>query len=171
MVPICVVEDGVLFSMKCHECGDEYISDKKIWEKAEEDLRALRGTSPWITEAPDLNLPLKYTGGSKKVGIKYDSDKPRFSLFRKTMAREIAQIVDILTMGAKKYFDDNWINVGMEDESRTRYLDAFERHYSEHLLGNLYDDESGKLHLAHAAVNIMFMLYVLNEDIERNSDV
>lgn len=123
-----------------------------------------------IMKCPDPNIPLKYTGGSEKTGIKYDNGKPRFSLFRKTMAREIAQIVDILTMGAKKYLDDNWINVGMEDESRTRYLDAFERHYSEHLLGNLYDKESGQLHLAHAAVNIMFMLYILNEDIERGEN-
>lgn len=92
----------------------------------------------------------------KKVeGVKYDQGKPRLSLPLVETPYAFQELGTMLTFGADKYGVGNWLKVPNKEE---RYLDALMRHLSSHCRGNKLDDESGKLHLAHAAVNLMFLL-------------
>lgn len=87
----------------------------------------------------------------KTQGVKYDSDKLRFDLIPTSPMEEI---VKVFTMGAMKYKDRNW-EKGMK---WSRPLAALERHLHSFKSGEDFDQESGLLHLAHVAVNAMFLL-------------
>lgn len=86
------------------------------------------------------------------VGNKDDAGKPRYSL---VPADAMAQFVDVLTFGAKKYGDHNWQQVpNLQD----RYYDALQRHLTAYRAGDELDDESGLHHLAHAMCCVAFMM-------------
>lgn len=87
-------------------------------------------------------------------GIKYDSDKVRYDLVEPQFLKMVAEV---LTIGAKKYADDNWKKV---ENKRARYTAATMRHFEDWRMGNIYDDESGLPHLAHAACNLMFLIWI-----------
>lgn len=78
----------------------------------------------------------------------------------------VEQIVDILTYGAEKYGAESWKTV---KDAKDRYFAALMRHLVEYKKGNILDSESGKSHLAHAATNAIFLLWL--EDNEYVSDV
>ena len=89
----------------------------------------------------------------QKQGIKYDSNKPRFSLLP---LDEIWDVVDVLEYGAKKYAPDNWKYAIMEDETNNRYYDACLRHLKAWKNGEILDTESGLPHLSHAICCLLF---------------
>ena len=85
--------------------------------------------------------------------LKYDTDKPRWSLLP---FKQVEQVVDVLTIGAKKYDDDNWKTVTpMYD----RYFSACMRHLAAWRCGERKDPETGKSHLAHAVCCILFLMW------------
>lgn len=84
-------------------------------------------------------------------GVKYDGDKPKWSLIPKGV---LAQVVEVLTYGSKKYTPDNWMYV-----EKSRYYDALLRHVDAFHSGEKVDPESGKHHLAHALCCLMYMLW------------
>lgn len=86
------------------------------------------------------------------VGVKYDSDKPQWSL---VPFKAMTQVVDVLTYGARKYAPDNWKKV---PDARRRYIDAAFRHLSAYVSGEKNDSETGKSHLAHAMCCLLFLL-------------
>lgn len=88
-----------------------------------------------------------------KEGMKFDTGKPRWTLLP---WKQIEQIVEILTFGAKKYADNNWQKV---ENSRERYFDAMQRHLIAWFGGEKTDPESGKSHLAHAGCNLLFLMW------------
>lgn len=95
----------------------------------------------------------------KKIGVKYDSDKPQWSLVPWTA---LSQVVDVLTYGAKKYAPDNWKKV---PNARQRYVDAGFRHFTAYVGGEKNDSETGMSHLAHAMCCLLFLLaFDLGED-------
>ena len=83
-----------------------------------------------------------------KVGIKADQDKPRLGLVLVEVPHAFEKLGTLLGFGADKYAVGNWDKVP-EGEMR---------HLTQHHKGEKVDPESGELHLAHAAVNIMFLL-------------
>lgn len=85
------------------------------------------------------------------IGIKFDSNKPRFSLIDVNFLNDI---IDVLEFGAKTYGDFNWQHV----EPR-RFEDALYRHYSKRLSGEIIDPDTGKPHTAHIAANAMFLAW------------
>lgn len=89
---------------------------------------------------------------AQPLGVKYDSDKPKWSLIPKGV---VGQVVEVLTFGAKKYSPDNWMYVPQE-----RYYDALNRHLDAWHNGETRDPETGKHHLAHALSCLMFMLWL-----------
>jgi len=91
-------------------------------------------------------------------GIKYDNEKPRWSLLP---FREVREVVEVLTMGAAKYSDDNWKHVTPNKE---RYFSAAMRHLTAWFGGEKIDTESNKSHLAHAICCLLFMMWKDNED-------
>lgn len=86
-------------------------------------------------------------------GMKFDSGKTEWSLLP---WKQVEKIVKVLEFGAKKYDKNNWQKVGNSDN---RYSNATMRHLLAHMNGEKKDPESGLSHLAHAACNILFMMW------------
>lgn len=84
---------------------------------------------------------------------KADGGKLRLSLLLDGMPKAIKAVAAVLTYGAQKYEAHSWKGVDM-----SRYEDAKERHNIDRRNGELFDAESGLLHLAHEACNSLFLL-------------
>lgn len=93
-----------------------------------------------------------YEHRSACQGAKADAGKPRWSLLP---WRAMRDVVAVLEYGARKYAPDNWRTVRPFQE---RYGDALLRHVVAYAEGEERDPESGLPHLAHAAVNCLFLL-------------
>lgn len=100
-------------------------------------------------------------------GEKFDAGKLRMSLVPPEALIEIAKV---LTFGENKYPKRNNWRFGM---AWSRPLDAAYRHINKWQRGEIIDDESLEHHLAHAIVNLMFLLvyemHELGEDDVRNT--
>ena len=90
---------------------------------------------------------------TEEIGIKYDNDKLRLDLIDYNQINKLAYI---LTMGAKKYQDNNWQKV---EPFNDRYFAALLRHLFAWKNGQKIDNESKKSHLDHAFCNIMFLMW------------
>jgi len=93
---------------------------------------------------------------TKEVGIKYDSEKPDYSLLAPDALEEL---VKVLTYGANKYSRDNWKQL---TDANNRYFAASMRHMWALRRGEELDPESGLSHIAHAMASMMF-LFELNK--------
>ena len=86
------------------------------------------------------------------IVIKYDGQKLRFDLVD---AESLQEIVKALTYGAKKYNDTNYKTL---EKPLERYFAASQRHLWQWKAGKKTDKESGLNHLAHACVNLLFLM-------------
>lgn len=91
----------------------------------------------------------------KNTGIKFDSEKPDYSLIPPYAIDELAKV---LTHGKNKYARDNWRYL---TDAYVRYFAAAQRHMWAMQRGEMYDPESGLHHAMHAAA-CMFFLYELS---------
>ena len=82
--------------------------------------------------------------------LKHDHGKPRYSLVPPLALEGVA---NVLTFGAEKYEANSWQMV----EDHSRYMDALIRHLEAVRKGETHDEESGIHHMAHVAVNAMFL--------------
>lgn len=91
----------------------------------------------------------------EEIGIKNDfkDSKLRWDLLPLDV---IEKVVEIYTFGAKKYKENSWQNL---PNGYQRYKAALFRHIVAYEKGEVYDSESGYMHLAHAAWNAIAMLY------------
>jgi hypothetical protein len=97
-------------------------------------------------------------------GIKYDGDKPDYSL---VPFQAMDEVVKVLTYGAAKYDRFNWEKV----EPR-RYQAAALRHISAYMQGEKIDPESGINHLAHAACSLLFLTdFDLKEGVYKTPEI
>lgn len=94
----------------------------------------------------------------EQEGVKYDTDKPMMDLMPPLMELETAKV---LTVVAVKYSPDNWRKV---PDLRRRYIAAAKRHINAISRGEVYDDETGLHHAAHAACCLMFLGEIELED-------
>jgi len=85
-------------------------------------------------------------------GVKFDNGKMRMDLIPAEMIEALATI---LTHGAKKYDDNNW----MKGLSFRRVWGALIRHLMSYRRGEYIDPESGYPHLWHAFCNLGFLIY------------
>jgi hypothetical protein len=92
--------------------------------------------------------------GELTTGRKYDNDKLRWDLLP---IETIESVVEVFTMGAKKYDDNNWQLV---ENGNERYYAAMMRHITEWRKGNKIDSESGLNHLSHAMCNLVFLMWL-----------
>lgn len=86
-----------------------------------------------------------------QTGVKFDEGKPRADLLP---SDSLWAVSEILSFGAAKYGDRNWEH-GM---GWGRLLGATFRHLFKFAIGEDYDAESEKLHLAHAACCVLMLL-------------
>jgi hypothetical protein len=87
-------------------------------------------------------------------GMKYDQGKLRYSLIP---TRATQGMAEVLTFGAKKYAPNSWQTV---PNGKARYLDALIRHLEAYRAGEVYDKESGIMHLAHLLTNTAFLIHL-----------
>lgn len=92
---------------------------------------------------------------------KFDNDKLRYDL---VPPKSLEKVVKILTLGSKKYNDNNWVKC----DSLMRYYAAAQRHLNAWANNEDVDIESSETHLAHAACCLMFMMEI--QDINKNAD-
>ena len=85
--------------------------------------------------------------------FKADGGKPNPLLLEKGCPRALMAINRVLDYGAQKYEAHSWQRVEVE-----RYDAAARRHRISRDIGEERDTESGLLHLAHEATNILFQL-------------
>lgn len=90
---------------------------------------------------------------NKQEGAKHDGGKPRMDLLPYEAESQIAAV---LAFGAAKYDDHNWKN-GI---NYSRLIAAAKRHIGQYNSGIDVDEESGLSHIAHAAANLMFLLWM-----------
>lgn len=91
-------------------------------------------------------------------GLKYDGGKVRFGLLP---ARALGWIARALEYGAAKYRLGNWVHLSSPDDL-ARVREALRRHVlaaTDPCEPELYDPESHLPHMAHAAANVIFLLY------------
>lgn len=86
----------------------------------------------------------------KGTGLRYNSGKLRYDLVNYQAHRDM---VKVLTIGAEKYFDRSWEG-GL---SWTSVIASLKRHLAAIEAGEDYDQETGCLHIAHAACNVHFL--------------
>ena len=84
-------------------------------------------------------------------GKKFDCGKVRVDLLPSESLFEVAKV---LGFGADKYGEHNW-RKGM---AWSRLYAAAQRHMMKWNAGETHDEESGMNHLAHACVNLLFLL-------------
>tara|TARA_B100001093_G_scaffold203513_1_gene195540 strand:- start:1866 stop:2225 length:360 start_codon:yes stop_codon:yes gene_type:complete len=89
---------------------------------------------------------------SKNGGIKFDDDKPDYSLIP---PNALDDVVKVLTIGAKKYDRHNWKKLDNIDD---RYFAAAQRHMWALMKDEELDPETGEHHAAHAICCMMFLL-------------
>lgn len=102
-----------------------------------------------------FNLSAPYSNKPENdptLGRKFDAIKDRWDLLPWDAA---AEIVKVLTFGARKYAPNNWKYV---DQARDRYFAALQRHMSAWWGGERLDPETGLSHLAHAGCCLLFLL-------------
>jgi hypothetical protein len=85
-------------------------------------------------------------------GQKFDENKPEYGLIPPYALEELAVV---LTAGANKYARENWRFV---PEAKRRYFDAMQRHLWAWKRGEIFDPETGRPHLGHAAACLFFLL-------------
>ena len=100
---------------------------------------------------------------SKTGGIKFDDDKPDYSLIPPNALDDVAKV---LTIGAKKYDRHNWKKL---DNINTRYFAAASRHMWAWLRGETHDPETGLHHMAHALCCLFFILEFYYLQTEKDS--
>ncbi len=93
--------------------------------------------------------------GAHEVGAKLDQGKLRPELVLGSFAHALEAVTQIGTDGASKYSDNGWLQV---PNAIARYSDAKLRHQLARQKGELIDSQSGSLHLAHEAWNILAVL-------------
>lgn len=95
-----------------------------------------------------MNAPVK------NQQFKADGGKLLPSLLLEGMPRALMLIIAVLSYGAQKYEAHSWKRV-----EEYRYKDAKLRHMFDELAGlGISDPESGLLHQAHEACNVLFLL-------------
>ena len=108
---------------------------------------AVMGKKVDKSQVKELNNSERTTG--KGEGMRFNEGKLRYDLVE---PRAFRDFVEVLTDGANKYHDRNWEN----GFSWTSVIASLKRHIAAVEQGEDYDQESGRLHIAHAACNIHF---------------
>jgi hypothetical protein len=88
--------------------------------------------------------------------MKHDHGKARFDLLIPEFTEQMAQVMEL---GTRKYAENSWQHV---PNGIHRYTAALHRHLNAWQQGEAIDKESGLSHMAHVAINAMF-LYKLHD--------
>ena len=96
----------------------------------------------------------KLVDDSISTGVKYDSGKPDMTMIPFQALEEVAKV---MMFGKEKYGRDNW-KAGI---TTTRLSAAALRHLGQWCDGIDLDKESNENHIAHAAANLLMLLWTI----------
>lgn len=135
-----------------------------------------QGSLSVVHENKDIGAEL-FTNTKKKAqesmiqeqGKKYDSNKPMAGTVIRVFPQAIMAIGAVIKEGAKKYPNPN--NWKLNDHIEERYFDSLIRHMCKHFSGQVKDEDTGLLHLIHAAWNSIAILekYLIDHPDEANA--
>ena len=141
----------------CFNAG-QYLDEANV----NNPCRSCVGFNKWVSR--DFLKSVPDTPVTLKTGVKFDQDKPQWTL---VPFKAFDHVVEVLTIGARKYAPDNWKKV---PNARQRYIDAAFRHMSAYAGGEKLDAETGKNHLAHAMCCLLFLLaFDLDSSLEKTN--
>ena len=137
----------------CYGNGDIPVENKTtgVWEmmpcpKCAEILPKINAKSAEIVE--EKTPPA--------VSPKEEDGKVRMDLLLADMPEQIEEMAKVMTFGLKKYP----VHMGWATRTVQQYKAAIARHINAFYKGELIDPDSNCSHLAHVAVNAMFMDYL-----------
>lgn len=140
-------------TLKCNICKLYSNQDTKSMQTPTESGEALEE----IKDFKSIKEVREIIKNREVEGKKFDNGKPKWSLLPLDV---IEEVVKVYTYGATKYNevslkDANWKKV----EPKSRYEDAHGRHIANRQRGNVFDEESGFYHYAHAIFNLLCLLW------------
>ncbi len=117
------------------------------------DCVAQRSTRPWGNKYPkhEPRVPPTSLTEQPNTGRKDDSGKPNWTLLP---WEQLRTVVEVLTIGAKKYGDHNWKLVAY-----SRYECALLRHVAAMQSGEWLDAETHLPHAAHVVCNALYLMW------------
>lgn len=151
--PFCSDWDFGAQRCQADECAIREAAEKceRSPERSVEEMRdELSICITNVKEALKPKFSAKVLSPETGQGRKFDDGKLRYSLLPWD---SIEEVVKVLEYGAKKYDVDNWKTV---KNGPVRYLDAAHRHMAAIMNNESLDTDSGLLHAAHAATNLLF---------------
>lgn len=165
-----VVRIGNDFKAKANNLGDAYKEACKVFNETQIRPSIFMVDNYAETEVlTDVHYPIEkpvdlFTTTKKKAqdsttqeqGKKYDSNKPMAGTVIRVFPQAIMAIGAVIREGAKKYPNPN--NWKLNDNIEARYFDSLIRHMCKHFSGQVKDEDTGLLHLIHAAWNAIAIL-------------
>lgn len=139
--------DEIISGVMAHSVLSGFELDEEIDHRVVEEV--FKALEPWVRP----NFKELRALSEPTTGVKYD-DVLKASGFHLIPQYPLEQIAAVFAYGAKKYAPHNWTK-GMD---WSRLFDAVIRHVFSFWRGENLDPESGLPHLAHAIVNLMFLL-------------
>ena len=100
---------------------------------------------------------------NKEKSLRYNSGKPKWSQIH---YKSLEPMIKVLEYGESKYNKKNW-QVGLD---LVEIQESMQRHLAAVMDGELYDKESGELHIGHIMSNCMFWVYHFNKNKGNNNE-
>lgn len=123
-----------------------------VWDEECQYRRLSHLTPPGVTTAVESDPHGK---SPHESGAKLDAGKPRVGLVLLGFPHALMEVAKVGTFGAGKYTDNGWKDV---PNGQQRYTDAMLRHLLKEAQGEVFDNETGIAHAAHAAWNALARL-------------
>lgn len=137
---------------KCKDCNEKFEMPYIINEHEVCRNWHCRGSN--IIEVKNEN-PIK--------SLRYNESKPKWSQIH---YKSLEPMIKVLEYGESKYNKKNW-QVGLD---LVEIQESMQRHLAAVMDGELYDKESGELHMGHILSNGMFWVYHFNKNKENNNE-
>lgn len=83
----------------------------------------------------------------------------------RTTAQQLQELRHILELGSRKYGADD-----PPKHSADHFINKSQRHLARHQIGQLHDDESSRLHLLHAAADLILAACFFDDTTTRYSE-
>ena len=151
---------GAVYTRDGINYTDHNVTYQKIKQAQEAEKPLFSGiadvnlqTRGYVQTSDNLARPFAETfaGQKDEPALRYDAGKPRYDLLP---ADGLEELVNVYTVGAKKYADRNW-EKGM---SWSRCFGSLLRHSWKFWRGELIDPETGCHHMAHVAWNAIALV-------------
>lgn len=112
---------------------------------------------------PNINCRSTDIYTVENKSLRYNSGKPKWSQIH---YKSLEPMIKVLEYGESKYNKKNW-QVGLD---LVEIQESMQRHLAAVMDGELYDKESGELHMGHILSNGMFWVYHFNKNKGNNNE-